>query len=658
MKKTINWTKITYNLNDDLLFLVTITAIWGSIVYYLYALNWSGIILSLILIISSFIILRHLWKNSAPTKKEDLKSSSINKTLGTKSKIYLLIYGLFYIFLVLQLFQGRSSQSLISPWQRINPSFFWIYSLASLILVLILIKKNINTPLKIILISSYYLLSLSVALIIYKIGYGFDPFIHQATMKLIASQGVVFPKTPYYLGEYSIIVIIHKISGLAIGGLNKFLVPGLTALFLPLALYRFLKKENSYFPLAILFILILGFSPFIVTTPQNLSYLFLILTVLASFNYSNLLIVWLLALATAAIHPLTGLPALTFALWISATSYQDQLKLIWSRISKLLIFILMFISLPLALVLGGGGQWQSINGKYLSFFKPLKNLISFPQAMGQEDWLSNIIYLVANNYKSLLIIAIIIALFYYYKSRKSDKDKALKDSLIVMSSALLISYLLSSQIIFSHLITYERANYAERIPIIILIFLLPFLILGLNRIIIKIRRQKGIKAIIWLIFAIGLLSISLYLSYPRWDKYWNSHGYSTSQNDLNTVRSIARNASTPYIVLADQQVSAAALQELGFNHYYHTNRGLIYFYPIPTGGPLYQYYLKMVYKNPSPNNMAGALHLVGVNTGYLVINKYWHQSDRLINEAKQSANSWWVIGNQVYIFKYNYQRLS
>jgi hypothetical protein len=50
--------------------------------------------------------------------------------------------------------------------------------------------------------------------------------------------------------------------------------------------------------------------------------------------------------------------------------------------------------------------------------------------------------------------------------------------------------------------------------------------------------------------------------------------------------------------------------------------------------------------------MDGALELFGTNTGYLVINKYWYQSGRVINEAKLTADRWWTINNEVYIFKY------
>jgi hypothetical protein len=149
-----------------------------------------------------------------------------------------------------------------------------------------------------------------------------------------------------------------------------------------------------------------------------------------------------------------------------------------------------------------------------------------------------------------------------------------------------------------------------------------------------------------------MLTISLYISYPRYDKYFNSRGYSVGINDLNAVKLINQDAKEPYIALADQQVSVAALKEFGFSNYYQTAAGLIYFYPIPTGGPLYQYYLDMVYKNPDQKTMQGALDLSGVKVGYLVVNKYWNESGKIINEAKLDADSFFNVNNEVYIFKY------
>ncbi len=646
--------KILANINEYFLVFLALIIIFGAGIYYLYALNWLGVILSLVLSVAGFVALV-----LGLSKKQELPAETYK--LGSwKNYIYLLIYLFLAGASFHYLLASQSTKALISPWQVTSGRFFIAYLLSSAVLIFILSRKNIDAGYKIILLSLHYFLSFSVAIIVYKIGYGFDPFIHQATMSLIDSKGLVLPKPPYYLGEYSLIIIFHKISGLSIYLLNKFLVPLLAALFLPLAAYRFLKRADaeagdnhslSEF-LTVLFLLALTFSPFIVTTPQNLTYLFLILTIFVGLAGQSAWIVLILALSTTAIHPLSGLPALAWSAYLFLHEYQDRITKLTRQTITALIFIANALALPFALFISGGGNLKQLNHDLSFLITPFKNLFTSLGAAGREDWLSNALYFLANNYNLLLILIIFASLIYFYTSSRRATRSWRENGLILINSSLIIAYILSSQIRFHDLINYEQNSYASRILVIILLFFLPFVIEALNRLIKKIITLDLLSRIIWLAFGVALLSAALYLSYPRFDKYFNSRGYSTGQNDLAAVNLIASEASKPYIVLANQQVSAAALDQLGFDHYYETSSGPIYFYPIPTGGLLYQYYLAMVYQSPNRATMKEAMTLAGVNESYLVVNKYWFQSDRVIGLAKLTADSYQSINNDIYIFKY------
>jgi hypothetical protein len=647
--------KLTNNLLDYLLIFIALVAWWGAVVYYLYALNWIGIVLSLLLSIASFIWLRPLLFSPGSTLSSTALSDYKNK--WDLPALYILVW----LILIAGLWNSRSASALVSPWQVVNPNWLYGYTLASLVLIIAIIRRRLSTNLKIFLISLHYFLSFSVAVIIYKIGYGFDPFIHQATMELIAAKGFVLPKPPYYLGEYSLIVILSKISGLSIYYLNKILVPLLAALFLPGMAYRFLRDNpavnfsgaDNVSLLTILMILSLTFAPFILTTPQNLSYLFLILTVLAALSRYELPGVIILALATTAIHPLTGLPALALVAWLIFKKYQNRLSLINQKIGITIIWLFAALSLPLALLKSAGNNIKAIGGGS-QILQPLSDIIGRPNPAGQENLLLNLTYWLGYNYNLLLIIVIIAALWLFYRRPRHTYENAeLWPGLIFINSALLIAYLLIQQIIFNSLISYEQTDYANRITIIIIIFFLPFILALIRKSVAKIQPQNKLTKIIFLVFSLSLLSASLYLSYPRLDRYWNSRGYSTSADDIAAVDLVDKLSPAPYIVLADQQVSVAALQEFGFNHYYQTPGGPLYFYPIPTGGPLYQYYLNLAYGHPSRAALLGALNLAGVNRAYFIINKYWYQSDRLISQAQLTANEWWTINNQVYIFEYS-----
>jgi len=642
--------KISNNSFDYLLLIISLTAIFSAGIYYIYALNWVSVVIVMVLDIISFWLLhKYLFESHhGLTETENIKEHK--SYLNIASFWPYLAYFIFFGLSLYILQTSASDKALISPWQVVKPSFFVYYILSSLFLVFILLKSKLSPLGKLISLSAHYFLSFSVAAIVYKIGYGFDPFIHQATMELIDKKGFVLPKPFYYLGEYGLVVIFHKLSGVSIYILNKFLVPILAAIFLPLASYRLARQHNTSASrwLVPIFILGLTFSPFIATTPQNLSYLFLILTIIFGLTKESLIWPLTLALATLAIHPLTGIPALCWWLVLVLNRYSVTLKIKTFHILRTFLFIFSSLILPLALFISGGSDIKKIAFDFNFIIDPIKNLFVSLNSAGQENWLLNLTYFFSYNYNLWLILIMAASLIIYYR----QKEKQIFKSLIFINLSLVVAYLISSQILFTDLIDYEQTNFASRLLILITIFFIPFIISELQKIITLILAQKKPVKIIWLISGLTLITMSLYISYPRIDKYFNSRGYSTGINDVAAVKIIDKDASGPYIVLANQQVSVAALKELGFDHYYETKSGPIFFYPIPTGGQLYQYYLDMVYKKPSQETMASARALTGVKESYLIVNIYWFQSDRIINEAKLTAKSWQSINNQVYIFKY------
>lgn len=647
--------KIIAKISDYLLLIGSLITLSGAIIYYFYALNWLGIIISLVIAGGGFIVVRKLYLQKI--------SWSAIKIYPRPNKHTFLLVGinlLFFITSLVFLIKSQSDRALISPWEVVGKRFFLFYLLASVSLIVAVISKRIAPIWKITLISLHYFLSLGVATLIYKIGYGFDPFIHQATMELISKTGAVEPKPFYYLGEYSLLVIIHKISGLSIYFLNKFFVPLLAALLLPTIFYRFLISQSRHGAtankfLTIIFLTGLTFTPFIATTPQNFSYLLLITTILLGLSRAPLGFILLLSLTTSAIHPLSGLPTLFFTAWLYLKKYQPLIKPFFKKILITAIFIGNATAIPLALLLVSQQNLSKITFSWSKLFTSLKNILPGGTTAGREDWLLNILYFFANNLNLFIILITGASLIYFYhrQSSFSSDKKNIFSGIILINGSLLLAYFLSGQIFFNDLINYEQANYANRLLLIMIFFFLPFIILALNQLIKKILLRPRMDRLIWLGAGLTILGASLYISYPRFDRYYNSHGFSTSRADCQAVQLIAQEATGPYIALANQQVSAAALKEQGFDHYYQSAQGLIYFYPIPTGGPLYQYYLKMAYKKPSRESMGAALDLAGVNEGYLIINKYWYQSDRIINAAKLSADSWQTLDNgNIYIFKY------
>ena len=634
-------------LQQNILYLTLIClgliSVCGAIVYRLYRLDTIGVIFSLILaiIISTIFILnlartannpRH-WK--LPSKPQPISKFS--------NLIWLYItYFLLYVTAFYVLWLSRTSQALISPWEVIPNYFFFIYATLTLILLISLPTGRIK--LSLFFMALHYFLTIVIAVIVYKIGYGFDPFIHQATADLIAKTGAVMPKPFYYLGQYSLVVIFHKITTLSLTWLDKLLVPALTAIFLPSAIWQFLNKwfENKKNSLLLMVaLLILPATIFIITTPQNLAYFFLILTILYGLTCANapqLAVAYLLAITSLFIHPLAGIPAVLFVMALHIY-YSDKLKL--KKYLYGFIFILASTILPVIFYFLGKQSGATAGAPAASF--------SWPEFIvpGQENFILNFIYFYSFNLKIIIGLLALTGIITAYRHRQ-----ACKILFISLGGALtmLIAYFLTNRLTFNFLIDYERSNYSDRLLLLAIIFLIPFIFTALYALIEKITKQNLSIKIILLMFLVILITTSFYLTYPRWDRYYNSHGLSSSEIDISAVNWIEQNTDMDYIVLSNQQVSAAALHEFGFKKYYKND---IFYYPIPTSSPLYQYYLDMVYRKPAKETMLKAMDLTGVNTAYFVLNKYWWAFPKILAEAKLEADSWAEIAQgEIYIFKY------
>jgi hypothetical protein len=638
--------KILAITETDLLAFLSALIISGTFVYYIWALNWWGWLATLILTI--LISWAYKFFNKTAKEKSEAAKPELSVAKSTK-KIFPLLIGLYFslsLVGVWYLYRAMSDQALISPWQTVSPLFFTAYLGATVVLIYLFWTGTVKRTTGLWLLRWHLLLTLSIAAIVYKIGYGFDPFIHQATAEMIDKNGFVLPKTPYYIGQYTLVIFLHKISGLSIYWLNKFLVPLTAAIFLPGALSAWLLKNqpSKKMALGLLLILIWPLSLFTISTPQNLSYVFLILTIFYTWLYPRSGLSWLLAGATAAIHPLSGLPAIFLAAFPYAATLSKKSST--RLILKIILGLGLAVSLPIALALA---TKETVTA--LSFsVQALPGLFAWPAVnTNQTSIIFNFIYFWAD-WLPLVIIGLAVA--GWRQLKKSHPEET--SWLLSLMAAIFLALLISSSLKFSLLISYERENYINRLPILILLFALPFILQAGASLIEKIITRRTSFQIISALILLLLIGANLYLSYPRQDAYFNSHGYSVSAADLQAVTTINQRANgRPYLVLANQQTSVGALVELGFNHYYQTASGPLFFYPIPTGGALYQYYLDMVYKTPSRETMEQAMSLLGVNRAYLAVSRYWYASPKTVAEAKLTANNYWSINNgEISIFEF------
>ena len=261
------------------------------------------------------------------------------------------------------------------------------------------------------------------------------------------------------------------------------------------------------------------------------------------------------------------------------------------------------------------------------------------------------LYIYRGMIKPLFVVAAILGLILIIKKYKNNLPK-----FIILSAAglLISSFILSTSTKFAEVIMYEQNVYAERVLELMLVLLIPGFVLGLRELFIKIKKIGPKQFPTAIIFSF-LLLISWYFTYPTRDAVAFHTGWSVRQADVNTVNFInnLNQNKKDYIVIANQLLGAAALQEFGFEKYFKTATGEHYFYSIPTGGPLYQYFRKMVYQQPKRQWMEEAMSIAGVKKAYFVHTNYWAPAASIRDQAKLEADNWWELENgRVWVYEY------
>lgn len=558
------------------------------------------------------------------------------------------------------LFTSRTGEALRSPWTVVPPVFFSLIFLANLLALAFGFrsanKRSLsNQWLVLVLLTT---ISLVVAVIIYGIGYGFDPFVHQATELLIQKNGIVLPKQWYYSGQYGLVVALAALFHADVILIDKLLLPIIASLAIPTVLLLSLNKlfdDHQSIFLSTLALLAIPLGGFINTTPQGLGNLILLSIIFLSFTWhgeTNAEIKWLLwglSIVAAIIHPLAGLPAIIF---LSIKSIRQK-RFTYYVITALIVIFGAIIPLLFWIQ-------EKMRGSSLPTIISVIDQSAVPVFYGwlyfeqRYNLILDAVYHFAFN---LPLIILVLATLGIILSCHSKQLKMNWPHLLTAAVLAIDGFILNNFLPFRYLIDYERAWYGNRLWEMAVFFLLPYVVITLLTFFKKLLSAQPMVIMFWVLVLATLRTTSVYLTYPRFDTYAYDRGYSPSVYDVEAVRAIESEARGPYIVLANQATSAAALRELGFKQYFSrrdaTTGEQIFFYPIPTGGSLYQYYLKLVYEKPSRRTMEEAMNMVGVNEAYFVLNDYWANSKKIAEAAKSEADGWEVIdGGKIYIFKY------
>ncbi len=652
-KKFLSAKKLSVQILLGTLISIGLYVIILSVIYWFFQVN-KTIVTYIITILGLATFFLNYIQQLKLNFSECIKKKPSFKKLCSKKNFLLILMLLGYSVIFWVLFTHRSGRTIISPWIPLSWKFFTLFFVISSFLIYFLQnykQKAIN----------YFLLILNfgvflwIALIVYKHGFGFDPFIHQATEKWIAEKGFITPKKPYYIGQYVLVVSLHFLTNISIHLIDSVLVPVSAAILIPSCLYLLLKRNNydNYLSIAIALFPTLLLSQFIVTTPNNLALLFAVLLIFwCWFEWGKkrkiyYLIGSILSITTIAIHPFIGLPGVVFYFGSLVYRKINANK----KISLSLYFLTATLFLPLILGLYIYITQSGTVTNPLDNLSPFLNIFKSPHwyLYEQASWPWYILYLFkVYIWKYLLIL---VALFGFWKVKTTKKSLFYTVSALAF---LVSSFFLATSLNFSKVISYEETVFANRILDLALLMLAPGLIIGFINIIKSIEIPK--KKLFLSIGGSAILLFSLYFTYPTRDSVSQYTGYNVRTADLKAVEFInKRNEDNDYIVLANQMIGAAALKKLGFKKYIKLKNGSEhYFYSIPTGGALYKkFFSKMVYEKPKRKWIKQAMKFAGVKKAYFVHTNYWYPAAKIRDQAKKSADNWWEFGREeVWVYEY------
>jgi hypothetical protein len=538
--------------------------------------------------------------------KATAKNASWDRTRDLATMGLVIPAGVAFLFVIHSAIQAATTMSIRSPWPLMAPGTLAAIALIFLCGFILAWRKGSLTVVTI--ISSLTILSVTlIAPLLYKLGYGFDGFLHRASENILLQSGFLVPKPPYYIGQYVFVTWLARLFRTSLSLFDIFLVP------LAAAIIPWTFRGNRVANLSLL----LPLGLFVVTTPQSFAYVLGVIAVsFALQSRASPLPPLILALWSVVTHPLAGLPFLGATVLVLC---------IQRKILRWFIILGTIISVPLAFFINSarGGAHVAWNlepltsvSTYLHFFD---RLFLFPPTHVAlwADWAACVAFLFPLALLALAIIACV----------KQTQDRILWVAFLILACGLaLAGAILKTSGDFAFLIDYERGNYADRLFIIAELILLFPALHGLHYFLERGLKKTWIIPIALFCLLGGWQAANAYLALPRHDATIVGHGWSVGQPDRDTVRWIEKDArGKPYTVLANQSVSAAAVDAFGFKRY----AGDIFYYPIPTGGPLYEIFLRVTSIEPTREAVKEAAQLGKSGLVYVVINAYWSDAEKV-----------------------------
>ena len=567
---------------------------------------------------------------------------------------YLLIalFGDAWIFI--NFYNAWTAEPLVSPWQLFNFVFFLVFAVTTFAVVLFAATRRDRASL---LLSSLHLfVSLSAAVMLYGIGFGFDPFIHRAAEMALVRDGVIEPRRLLYLGQYALVGGANLLTGVQVILLDKWLVPLLASITIPVVAFLGLRdgfgltdKTSRVF---LHFALFFPAMYFVFTVPFNLTLLFLLLVTFVlplADTWRSRSVLMLLGLFSLCVHPLGGIPILLL-LGLSSLTLIEKPRLRQALLCVGVVTAILALPLLFALYnITSGHPPISVQPQFLYRFFAL---FTDPYLRGALP-IPFFVELFYDLMRWVPRIVVVCALFFAWRQRTTLAISPIP-TLLLTGSLLGSLFLLSGFFTFADVIQYEQMEFAWRLLQTIFLMTTTWALVFLA----KVWKQYATVSFAGTSFFALLMAIFItatwYLSYPQLNLKVQSAGASVSAADVEVARFLeSRHNGEPHLVLSHQMTSAAAIQESGFRHYLQTDDGLALWYAVPTGGTLYGYFLRMSTEGPSPALLSEIQEFANVRHVYFVTYDSWPNAGFIRSRAASFASaSYGVQGTKLVVYEY------
>ncbi len=518
------------------------------------------------------------------------------------------------LWLVVLLFLSRVEYSLLTPWHSTNVFFFVLFGI---VVGCLLYTSRRSSVMWWIATALYGMVVYGVALVVFSLGYGYDPLIHQTAEQYVLEHGRIFPLQPMYIGQYAVVSVLSRMTGLGIELVDRLLLPLHAMLSVLLVSYYGLTrawgmtKDHARFGMLLVPLVILPALTF--TVPYNFTVLYALWWIFLLPLVNRSWLVWFLVVAALVTHPMLGVPMflVTLAVQIGGKS-------------KVLTSVLLAVAIGVGLLSMFGlfrllqGETFIVNSAIVDW-QNIWNVFAFPFSISDVSVFWKLLYSISYG---LWWVVILTSVYFIFPGKALPKHVRLPLVGTVVGIVFAIA-LLRTYIVIPGVIHYEQLEFVLRLKTVLPLFVLPVFLVGIVAAWNRYVARHAVLYFLGIFIISALMAVQFYFLYPTINAVEYSQGWNVAQHDIEAVRLIDQQAQSDYVVLTDQLLAAVGLREFGFDH----KVGEVHIYPISPNEKVFPFAEQVLYGRPDHALIDGLRDTISVQEVYVAIHEYWFSVD-------------------------------